>query len=103
MEPLADAVTALAALITALTPLASRLWPARRVGTPGDAAPVSDHHPLTPPRLVLVQHDDGGWYPGVQDAWTRWPDGGWRASVTYSVAPGMRYLRSVPPERLRLP
>jgi hypothetical protein len=39
---------------------------------------------MAPPRAVEVLHD-GQWVAGAQDAWVRWPDGEWRASVTYSV------------------
>lgn len=54
-----------------------------------------------PPRAVLVRHEDGRWYPGLQDGWVRWPDDTWRASVTYTVAPGEKYVRSVDADRVR--
>jgi hypothetical protein len=60
---------------------------------------------IEPPRAVDVLHDDGRWVAGEQDAWVRWPDGDWRASVIYSViyewGPG-RHVRSLPAERVRL-
>jgi hypothetical protein len=59
--------------------------------------------PFESPREVLVQHDDGRWYPGTQFEWVRWPAGGWRAGVTYSTEPGSKYIRSVRPERTALP
>jgi hypothetical protein len=52
-----------------------------------------------------VLHDDGQWVVGAQDAWVRWPDGEWRASVTYSVVyewGAGRHLRSMPANRVRL-
>lgn len=52
------------------------------------------------PRPVLVEHE-GRWYRGFCEGWARWPNGVWMASVTYSVAPGEKYVRSVPPERVR--
>jgi hypothetical protein len=65
---------------------------------------VENYRRLDPPRAVLVLHNDGVWYPGLQDAWSRWPDTSeWRASVSYSVAPGMKYVRSVPADQLKLP
>lgn len=53
-----------------------------------------------PPRPVRVLHDDGRWYAGEQDGWVRWPDGAWRASVTYTVAVGEKFVRSVPDSRV---
>jgi hypothetical protein len=55
-----------------------------------------------PPRPILVLHDDGRWYEGYQDGWTRWPDGSWRASVSYTTEPGSKYLRSLPAERIQV-
>lgn len=54
-----------------------------------------------PPRMVWVLHTDGAWYRGEQDGWVRWPDGQWRASVTYSAGVGEKYVRSVPAESVR--
>lgn len=53
------------------------------------------------PRKVLVRHDDGRWYTGWCEGWTRWEDG-WRASCTYTVAPGAQYVRAVPEGRVEL-
>lgn len=59
---------------------------------------------IDPPRLVEVEQG-GEWWPGQQDAWVRWPDGSWRASVefvaTYDWGQG-KHVLSVPPERVRL-
>jgi hypothetical protein len=55
-----------------------------------------------PPRDVLVEHDDGNWYPGSQFEWVRWPTGEWRAGVRYTTEPGSNYVRSVSPERTQL-
>ena len=68
------------------------------------AAVVENYRRLDPPRTVEVLHEDGTWYLGLQDAWSRWPTTGeWRASVSYSIAPGVKYLRSVPAEHVKLP
>jgi len=65
---------------------------------------MENYRRLEPPRAVQVLHDDGVWYPGLQDAWSRWPaTGEWRASVSYSIKPGMKYVRSVSAEQVRLP
>jgi hypothetical protein len=65
---------------------------------------TADLRRIDPPRAVEVLHD-GQWVAGAQDAWVRWPDGEWRASVSYSVdyewGPG-KHLRSLPADRLRL-
>lgn len=54
-----------------------------------------------PPRPVRVRHDDGRWYRGEQDGWVWWPDEQrWRASVTYTVGVGEKYVRSVPDSRV---
>lgn len=55
------------------------------------------------PRAVEVLHD-GRWVPAMQDAWVRWPDGEWRASVTYAVDHEWgrgRYVKSVPSDEVR--
>lgn len=52
------------------------------------------------PIPVEVLHDDGRWYRGEQEGWVR-SDDGWRGSVTYSVAPGMKYVRVVAADRVR--
>jgi hypothetical protein len=101
MDTLIDAIEALAALVSVVTPWLQR----QGVGTRREhgRVPDDDRRPYTPPRAVDVEHDDGTWYPGWQDAWVRWPDGSWRASVSYTIAPGTKYLRSVPAEKVRLP
>ena len=53
------------------------------------------------PRPVLVQHDDGRWYRGFCEGWTRRDDGEWRASCRYTVGVGETYVRSLPAERVR--
>jgi hypothetical protein len=53
------------------------------------------------PRPVMVQHDDGAWYTGWCEGWAWWPDG-WRASVEYTVAPGEKYVRVLPGDRVQL-
>jgi hypothetical protein len=53
-----------------------------------------------PLRAVRVLHDDGHWYRGAQFGWVRWPSGEWRAGITYSTAPGAKYVRSVSPDQL---
>lgn len=55
---------------------------------------------LDPPRPVLVRHDDGRWYTGRCDGWIRQDDGTWKASVTYTVTPGAKYLRSLAADRV---
>ena len=62
-----------------------------------------DRRRFDPSRSVLSLHDDGHWYAGLQTDWLRWPDGEWHAHVTYTVAPGSTYLRSVTAELVRLP
>jgi hypothetical protein len=60
---------------------------------------------IDPPRPVEVWHD-GAWVPALQDAWVRWPDGEWMASVSYVVDHDWgrgKYLRSVPADEVRLP
>ena len=52
------------------------------------------------PLPVQVLHDDGRWYRGLAAEWTK-ADGGWRCHVTYTVAPGCRFLRAVNPDRVR--
>lgn len=52
-------------------------------------------------RPVLVLHEDERWYRGFCEGWSRRDDGTWMASVTYTVAVGEKYVRSVPPERVR--
>jgi hypothetical protein len=54
---------------------------------------------VNPPKLVTV-HRDGRWHDGQLSAWRHDIDG-WRAFVSYSVAPGMRYLEWLPAERVR--
>lgn len=54
------------------------------------------------PRRVLVLHDDGRWYTGWCDGWTRGDDGVWRASCWYTVAVGAKHVRSLPAERVQL-
>ncbi|NLT57234.1 MAG: hypothetical protein GXX79_22265 [Actinomycetales bacterium] len=50
--------------------------------------------------FVEVMHTDGAWYPGRLHAWV--PDGpGWRAVVSYHVAPGVQHYLDVPSERVR--
>lgn len=65
---------------------------------------MDDVRRIDPPRLVDVELD-GAWWPGSQDAWVRWPDGAWRASVEFVVqydwGPG-KHLMSVPAGRVRL-
>lgn len=60
---------------------------------------------IDPPRPVEVLHN-GQWLPGQQDAWVLWPDGTWRASVTFTAryewGPG-KHVMSLPAERVRLP
>ncbi|NUS59167.1 MAG: hypothetical protein HOV66_30565 [Streptomycetaceae bacterium] len=53
-----------------------------------------------PPRVVDVEHE-GVWYRGLCEGWVRWPDGDWRASVAYTVSPGIKYVRSVTADRVR--
>jgi hypothetical protein len=71
---------------------------------PADERNVPEQHPgrrtFEPPRLVQVLHDDGRWYRASQFEWVRWPTGEWRAGISYSTAPGARYIRTVPAERL---
>ena len=59
-----------------------------------------------PPRPVVVEHG-GEWWPGLQPAGQLCDDGrGLRADVEYSVRYDWgigKHLRTVPPERLRLP
>ena len=68
------------------------------------AAVTETERRIDPPRAVEVLHE-GRWVSGAQDAWVRWPDGAWRASVAYSVqyewGPG-KHLRSLPADRVRL-
>ena len=45
-----------------------------------------------PTESVLALHDNGRWWPARAD-------GSWRVVVTYSVAPGMRYIRAEPADR----
>lgn len=55
------------------------------------------------PRPVEVWHD-GRWVRGEQDGWVRWPDGEWRASVTFSVDHEWgrgRYVKSLPADQVR--
>lgn len=52
------------------------------------------------PIPVDVLHTDGRWYRGEQEGWVRWPDG-WRASVTWVVSPGEKYVRVIPEARVR--
>jgi hypothetical protein len=66
--------------------------------------PEEDVRRIDPPRLVEVERD-GSWWPGSQDAWVRWPDGTWRASVEYVVQHDWgagKYVQSVPAGRVRL-
>lgn len=51
------------------------------------------------PRLVEVEYE-GRWWPGHLLEWQRWGDG-WRGYVTFTVAPGQRYLRWMPAGRIR--
>jgi hypothetical protein len=53
------------------------------------------------PRAVLVLHDDGRWHDGLATDWT-FAGGGWRCHVTYTVAPGSRFLRAVDPDAVKL-
>ncbi|NUS55866.1 MAG: hypothetical protein HOV66_13570 [Streptomycetaceae bacterium] len=70
------------------------------VSVAGRTVVVVDSRRFDPPRVVEVERD-GVWYRGLQDGWVRWPDGTWRASVEYSVAPGIKYSQSVPAARVR--
>lgn len=63
-------------------------------------AAVDDVRRFDPPRPVLVLHDDGAWYTGDCEGWIRQDDGTWRASVAYTVSPGMKYSRSVRADRV---
>lgn len=56
---------------------------------------------IDPPRRVLVRHDDGAWYTGFQNGWSR-SGGVWRASVRYTVRPGEQYDRAVPADRVEV-
>ena len=61
---------------------------------------------IDPPRAVEVQLDDGRWVDGLQQAWVRWPDGSWRASVSYQLQHDHvrgSHLASLPADRVRLP
>jgi hypothetical protein len=49
---------------------------------------------------VWARHDDGTWRLAQLLDQYRGPDG-WRCVVTYSTAPGMRYLRAYPADELR--
>jgi hypothetical protein len=60
-----------------------------------------DRRRFDPPRVVEVEHE-GRWYRGMQTGWIRWPEEEWRAEVEWSVAPGMKYVKSVPAGRVRL-
>lgn len=53
------------------------------------------------PRTVDVLHE-GRWYRGFCEGWSRREDGIWRASCTWSVAPGEKYVRSLTEDRVRL-
>lgn len=59
---------------------------------------------IDPPRPVEVELD-GVWWPGSQDAWVRWPDRTWRASVEfiaqYDWGDG-KHVMSVTEDRVRL-
>ena len=55
-----------------------------------------------PTKSVLALHDDGRWWPAeVLDQYRASADGEWRVVVTYSTAPGMRYIRAEPADRYR--
>jgi hypothetical protein len=79
-----------------------------RAHNPDAAPPVRRLalHRFDPPREVLVLGDDGHWWPGLQYDWSLCDDGrGWLAFVTFSAQHewGLgQYLRSLPPERIRL-
>jgi hypothetical protein len=60
---------------------------------------------IDPPRAVEVEQD-GQWWPGAQDAWVRWPDHTWRASVSFVAQHEWgagKHVMSVPADRVRLP
>jgi hypothetical protein len=55
-----------------------------------------------PSKSVLALHDDGRWWPAeVLDQYRDRADGLWRVVVTYSTAPGMRYIRAMPADDCR--
>lgn len=54
---------------------------------------------------MLVLHD-GVWLPGWQNGWVRWPDGQWRASVSFTADYEWgrgKHVKSVPADQVRLP
>lgn len=55
-----------------------------------------------PPRRVRVRDDDGAWWLGWCERWTRQADGTWRALCRWTTAPGMQYVRVLPDDRVEL-
>ena len=55
-----------------------------------------------PTKSVLAPHDDGRWYAAdLLDQYRARAGGEWRVVVTYSAAPGMRYIRAMPADECR--